>query len=161
MADIMHLLTPRSRTHAMAFAKAVTAGSLAGAGPMMLLTVPLGMVLILQDTSSNLLTALRMMFLPLMVSAPVVLASSVLVGIPTFLVLRRKGLETKAVYAVAGTVIGIAISVITNVAMGGEAGGILMNLGALAGGVTGWSWWHWGRRHYVLAPAANDVVPRV
>lgn len=158
MADIMHLLTPRSRTHAMAFAKAVTAGSLAGAGPMMLLTVPLGMVLILQDTSSNLLTALRMMFLPLMVSAPVVLASSVLVGIPTFLVLRRKGLETKAVYAVAGTVMGI---VITNIAIGGEAGGILMNLGALAGGVTGWSWWHWGRRHYLLAPAANDVMPRV
>lgn len=80
MADTIHLPTPGARTHAWAFAKAVAAGSLAGAGPMMLLTVPLGMFFILQDTSSNLLDGLKMMFLPLMVSAPVVLASSVLVG---------------------------------------------------------------------------------
>lgn len=159
MANTMPSLTPAPRALIWAFAKAVAAGSLAGAGPMMLLTVPLGLFLAAQGTPPDILVGLKTMFLPLMVSTPVVLGSSVLIGVPTFLILRHRNLETQTVYAIAGTIMGAVAPVIMNLAMGGEAGGILLNLGALAGGVTGWSWWYWGRRPFLTAQDTGDLTP--
>lgn len=160
MTDVGYDRRTMSRIHVWGFVKAVAAGSLAGAAPMMLMTVPIGLFMALQGTWSEVLVGLRIMFLPLMVSTPVVLVSSVLIGIPTFLLLRRKGLETPTAYAVAGAVMGIVVTICFDLVAGGEASGLLLNLGALAGGVTGWSWWRWGRRPAISAskPSDPDVI---
>jgi len=147
MHDLDERKTRGSRDLAWAFVRAVAMGSLAGAGPMMLLTLPLGVVVMVQDPSSTgIATGLKAMFIPLMISTPVVLGSSLLLGIPTFLFLRSRGMETRETYAIVGAVMGIAVTIAMNLVMGDEPGGVFMYLGALAGGVTGWSWWRWTGR---------------
>ncbi len=131
-------------SNVLAFIRAVLTGSFAAAAPGLLATVPLGVVLLfdLHDPMGG-LRAFPIMFAPLIIAFPCVLAGSFLVGIPATLVLGAMGKELGQYYVALGTLFGALPFVVIAILFAEDAPGTvaaLSALGALGGGVTGWVW---------------------
>lgn len=105
---------PSHPSAAQAFLKAVACGTLAGAAPMLLVTVPLAVAGLVSDGGFKdggfVVDSLYLATLPIMVSFVIVFISSVVVGIPAALMLRRLQLESKAIYTFAGGLAGLLIA---------------------------------------------------
>ena len=85
------------------FARAVWWGSLAGAAPFLLFTIPLGISAIDgSDPVSGLLVALS----PLMITGTIVLGATFLIGLPMTAMLSQSGREHQRHYATVGLVAG-------------------------------------------------------
>lgn len=133
------------------FAKSVMVGALAGAGPMLFITVliaagslPKGL-----NGDGNLLPSLWLALLPLIVSTPLVLGASLCVGLPLTYVLRRKGWESLNAYCGAGALVGFLLPIVILLIMAAPAGYWMALLGAFSGVVTGRTWWITAREPYV------------
>ncbi|MDP3905711.1 hypothetical protein [Novosphingobium sp.] len=145
------------RVAVIAFAKAVLTGAFAAAVPFLLLTVPLGLMLLFDfgDPMGG-LNGLLIAAAPLIVTLPIVLGASILIGLPLTYLLRRSGREQGHHYVAAGAFFGGALPSALSL-MAGEAASVaslyLALPGALGGALTGWSW---GRHRDTLIAARNS-----
>jgi hypothetical protein len=76
----------------------------------------------------------------------ITLCASIVVGLPTALLLRKRSLETKAMFIVTGAVFGAVIALIlVPVVLGAKditiSYSIFIPLCAVSGSVTAWTWW--------------------
>ena len=144
------------RVAVIAFAKAVLTGAFAAAAPFLLLTVPLGLMLAFDfgdpmGGASGLLIAAA----PLIVTLPIVLGASILIGLPLTYLLSRAGRDHGELYVVAGLFFGGILPVAISILAGQEEAGLFSFVipGSLGGAVTGWSW----GRHRDALIAARDT----
>lgn len=129
-----------------AFLLAVVAGSLAAAAPALLITVPLGLMMVFDDGHLN---GLAIMFAPFVISFPCVLIASLLIGLPLTTVLAWMGRERVEFYVIAGLIIGpVPFLVLMFQADGSSDLAFAAACGAIGGAVTGWVW---GRHRDELA----------
>lgn len=124
------------------FAKAVLFGTAVAAGPMLLLTIPLGILYFAYDLDpvSVFWESLRLAILPLAVAFPLVLSSSLLIGIPVTVTLRKIRRETSKLYVICGASFGFVVPIIILTIGRAPAGYWMSLLGALGGAATAWSW---------------------
>lgn len=141
-----------------AFLKAVAIGTLAGAGPMLVMTVILAIVLSFDKvrTVADLADMVSFALLPVLIAAPIVFAASILFGLPLKLVLRRNGWERGSRYIGAGVAIGGVLPPLALWIAGAPAGYWMAFLGMIAGGATARSWW---RDRAGALTAANSPLP--
>jgi len=137
------------RRYVWPFTRSVLAGSVAGAAPMMVLTVPLGLFIAFSEDRPS-WVGLQMAMLPLMVSTCFVAVGATLVGLPARWIMRRHGVETQLNYVLAGAGCGALFPLVVSLVTRDEASSMMANFGAIAGAVTGWTWW----RSVNTAPAA-------
>ena len=131
------------RVAVIAFAKAVLTGAFAAAAPFLLVTVPLGLILLFDfgdpmGGARGLLIAVA----PLIVTLPIVLGASILIGLPLTYLLSRAGRDQGELYVVAGLFFGGILPVAISI-LAGQAADALFYFaipGSLGGAVTGWSW---------------------
>lgn len=127
------------KAHVVAFFRAVGIGALAGAGPVLLLTFPLGL-LSSGDPNGNIF-GIWIAILPLVVSFSADLCASVFVGLPTFYFLKETNTESVERYTSVGFFAGglpsIAFALLDTSSFFIVTVGIL---GVVAGGVTGNIW---------------------
>jgi hypothetical protein len=121
-----------------AFGQAVVFGSLAGALPGFLITVP---VALLTDFGEGGLSGLLLLISPIMIAAPMVLAGCLLIGLPfTFLLVRLRQ-ERGRYYLLAGFLTGATpFTILMLMPDTGNLVGLLSVAGALGGAVSGWVW---------------------
>lgn len=125
-----------------AFFRAVFVGTLAGAWMPLIITVLIGLGLLFDllngqgDAWAPLLVAMA----PLMITFPIVLGSSVLIGLPTAWILRRLDFETKEAYLSVGIIAGSLVPLIILNLMEAEDGWWMALLGAFSGGMTAATW---------------------
>ena len=139
------------------FARAVWWGSLAGAAPFLLFTLPLGLSAISgTDPASGLLVA----FSPLIISGTIVLGAAFVIGLPMTTVFSQSGREFQRHYAMAGLIAG---ALVPNFLMVGFLGGWDLAAalwftvpGMIAGTVTGLVWGKW--REALADDAASDLA---
>ncbi len=128
------------------FAKAVLIGTLAAAMLPLCLTVPLGL-----SEHDDPRTSLYIAALPLIVAFPVVLGASTLIGLPAFLVLKRRNAETIENYLRVGVLAGLLLP-LASILPSGAFGGIwFCALGAFSGGVTAEIWARWREQEIARA----------
>lgn len=127
-----------------AFATAVIRGGIAAA----MLPTALVMMMLIGSVLSNpvdrndLIAAVGLLLLPFAVAVLVIAASSMLIGLPVTMILRRTGLETAFNYAFAGGACGFAIPLIWGaMTAAGRPDLSLALLGAVGGTVTARTWW--------------------
>lgn len=145
------------RVAVIAFAKAVLTGAFAAAAPFLLLTVPFGLVALFDfgDPMGGARGLLIAAVFPLIITLPIVLAASILIGLPLTYLLSRAGRDQGERYVVAGLFFGgvlpVAISIL---ALADVSVSLFYSAlpGALGGAVTGWSW---GRHRDALIAARN------
>ena len=126
------------------FLKSVLLGAAAGAAPALVFTLPLGAMGLASGGfmgNGSLLPPLWIGFLPLIVAAPLVLAASVIFGLPLTAILKRRNLESSAAYTGAGAGLGFMTVPILLLLMSAPEGYWMACLGALSGAVTGRVWW--------------------
>lgn len=137
-----------------AFASAVGWGAFAGAAPYFVLTVPMGLVVLFGDNlGPNRLVGLYFMVLPLLISLPIVMVASMVLGLPLTAFLSRLGKETGQTYVVCGFLFGAIPFIVLILSIGEFGAGIFAFSGGLGGAVTGWVW---GRHRDHLA---NERLP--
>ncbi len=138
-----------------AFARAVGWGGFAGAAPFLMISIPLGIgTLFSGDPGNAWWTGFFVIGLPLLVSLPIVLAASLLLGLPLTAFLSSMGKETGQTYVVGGFLFGAA-PFITLVLWLGEFGASFWALpGSFGGAVTGWVWGRY--RDELLAEQSSD-----
>lgn len=145
-----------------AFVRAVLYGALAAAAPVLVVTVTLGIASMLDGGwrgDGKLAPSLWLAVLPLVVTLPLVLAASLLVGLPLTMLLRRFGRESELAYTTCGAVAGCLIPIGGLLAMAAPSGHWTALLGAFGGAVTGRTWWSAARTRDVRqtsAPRAPD-----
>ena len=146
------------RVAVIAFAKAVLTGAFAAAAPFLLVTVPLGLILLFDfgdpmGGARGLLIAVA----PLIVTLPIVLGASILIGLPLTYLLSRAGRDQGELYVVAGLFFGGILPVAISILAGQAAGGLFYFAipGSLGGAVTGWSW---GRHHDAQKIARHSEI---
>ncbi len=126
-----------------AFVRAVLAGSLAGAGLPLVLTVLIA-VASLPDGGihgpGSIEQTLWLAILPLLIAFPVVFVASVVVGLPVALLLGRTGRQSMTAYCLIGGGAGFVIPLIALLFVGAPAGYWIALLGLLGGTVTGYVW---------------------
>jgi hypothetical protein len=124
------------------FAKAVLFGTAVAAGPMLFFTVPIGILNFAYDLQPlNVLWAsLWLAILPLAVAFPLVLSSSLLIGIPVSVTLRKMKRETSKLYVICGASFGFVVPIIILAIWRAPAGYWMSLLGALGGAATARSW---------------------
>lgn len=122
------------------FARAVGWGSLAGASPLLLISIPVGIgTLFPANSGSEWWSGIFVVFVPLLVVVPIVLAASVVFGLPLTAWLSRTGVERGQHYVTAGLLLGaIPLFILFNEIM--VLAALLSFGGTLGGGVTGWVW---------------------
>ncbi|MBD8555875.1 hypothetical protein IFT84_15305 [Rhizobium sp. CFBP 8762] len=124
------------------FLKAVLFGTLAGAGPILLITVTFAL-LSLPDGGikgpGSLPQTLQMVFLPLAVAFPIVLVSSLVFGIPVTFILRRLRAESSNTYTFTAGFIGMLIPLAG--CLWWDVQDWICLLGFFSGAVTGSVWW--------------------
>ena len=139
-----------------AFVRAVLYGALAAAAPVLVVTVTLGIASMLDGGwrgDGKLAPSLWLAVLPL------VLAASLLVGLPLTMLLRRFDRESERAYTTCGAVAGCLIPIGGLLAMAAPSGHWTALLGAFGGAVTGRTWWSAARTRDVRqtsAPRAPD-----
>ena len=126
-----------------AFGKAVGAGTIAGGGPYFLFTAALAVGDFFSpiDGKANLARDFYLAVLPLLVTFPVVLLSSALIGIPTAAILGR-GTDRLRQYVLVGVTAGLLIPLIV-LRIAGAEWGVAFGMGlygTLSGGVTALIW---------------------
>lgn len=130
-----------------AFAKSVLIGSLVGAAPFLAFTLLLAASSLPEgiNGAGSLPATLWLAILPLVVSLPLVLGASTVIGLPLTFVLRRKGWESSAAYVGVGGAFGLLIPIAGLLMMEAEGGYFTALLGAVSGAVTGRVWWRSAR----------------
>ena len=148
-----------------AFAKAVLTGACAAAAPFLVLTVPIGLAALFDfgDPMGG-LNGLLIAAAPLIVTLPIVLGASILIGLPLTYLLSRAGRDQGELYVVAGLFFGGVLPVAISI-LAGQAADALFYFaipGSLGGAVTGWSW---GRHRDALNLARHaeqaDLEPTI
>lgn len=138
------------------FARAVWWGSLAGAAPFLLFTLPLGISAMSDsDPASGLLVA----FSPLMITGTIVLGAILAIGLPLTALLSQSNREFQRHYATAGLVAGALLPSLILLQFEDWAIGVGMFLaipGMIAGTVTGLVWGKWRE---ALADEAASAEP--
>lgn len=123
-----------------AFARAVGWGSLAAAAPFFLISVPIGMSSLFNDNyGSEWWLVIYFMLVPLVVTLPIVLTASLVIGLPLTALLSESGAEKGQHYVAAGVLIG-AVPLFILFGEVVSAAAMLSVGGALGGGVAGWVW---------------------
>jgi hypothetical protein len=124
------------------FAKAVLFGTAVAAGPMLLLTIPLGILYFAYDLDpvSVFWESLWLAILPLAVAFPLVLSSSLFIGIPVTVTLRKFKRETSKLYVICGASFGFVVPISILTIWRAPAGYWMSLLGALGGAAAAWSW---------------------
>lgn len=137
-----------------AFLKSVAAGSLAGAGPVLIFTMLLAVVSLPEGINGpgSLLATLWLAILPLVVSAPIVLVASIVIGLPLTYVLHRQNRESAATYIGWGAAFGFIIPIVVLIWIAAQSGYWIALLGAASGGITGRTWWISARQGNVSYP---------
>lgn len=137
------------------FAKSVLFGALAGAAPMLIFTTVLAIGSLPEGVNGdgNLLPSLKLAILPLVVSLPLVLGASIVIGLPLTAILKRKGWESGMVYIATGAVAGFILPIVILLLLHAPAGYWTAHLGAVGGAVTGRTWWTSAREPF--APAVE------
>ena len=125
------------------FLKSVLAGALTSAAPLMLMTLPLGIMTLpgIDPRNGDVWKAVRLMFLPLAVSLPVAFVGALLIGLPVAMAMRRRGLESEMAYTFAGGAAGALVALPLVLVAGGGGGFVFVSLGTIAGLATGYTWW--------------------
>ena len=77
------------------FGRAILAGTLAGGGPFLVLSIPMG---VLQIIDGDVLTGLTTAAFPVGIAGGLVLASALLLGLPLTAILRATGRECPKTY---------------------------------------------------------------
>jgi hypothetical protein len=125
------------------FCKAVGAGTIAGGGPYLFLTVPLAVGDLFSpiDGTPNVFRDLYLAGLPVLVALALVLSGSIVIGIPTAMILR-KGPDQLGRYVLIGITTGLLIPLLGSRVAGAEWGpAVGMGIfGAVSGGVTALTW---------------------
>lgn len=111
--------------------------------PLALLAI--GMIL----SDGNFLRAIYAVLFPFVVAFPLVLGSSVAIGLPVTFFLKKMGWENVSSYVCAGVLAGFFVPIAILLIGNAEAGYPLALLGALSGGVTARICWVSGREPYV------------
>lgn len=148
------------RVAVIAFAKAVLTGAFAAAAPVLVLTVPFGLVALFDfdDPMGGARGLLIAAVFPLIITLPIVLGASILIGLPLTYLLSRAGRDQGELYVVAGLFFGGVLPVAISILAGQAAGGLFYFAipGSLGGAVTGWSW---GRYRDALNLARHTEHP--
>jgi hypothetical protein len=126
------------------FAKAVGIGALAGASPGLIVTIPIGLMILFdfEDPMGG-LNAIPLALAPLIVSFPLVLAASLLLGLPLTFLLTKSGRESESAYGIGGCLLGgIVMAFLLFIAEWRLSGGMLLGciFGMVGGSVTGIIW---------------------
>lgn len=127
-----------------AFARAVLIGTLAGAWLPMTVTIliTLGTLPDGLNGDGRLWQSFWFAVAPITVTLPIVLASCVLLGLPTAWLLKRFNAESKLNYILVGAVAGFVIPLAILLWMNAQDGWWLALLGSFSGGATAASWSH-------------------
>jgi hypothetical protein len=130
-----------------AFVRAVLAGVLAGASLPVLLSCGVAVAILpdVMNGKARVLSFLWLLVLPVVVTIPLVLMGSVLIGLPATLLLAKRGRESDAAYMLTGAVGGLLIPLLALLLMKAPSGYWLSLIGAFSGVVTGHTWWACGR----------------
>jgi len=126
-----------------AFLRAWAAGTLAGGGPVMLMTVPMGVWSI---AGGHVFSGLFLAVLPLLIAGAATLTAMVVIGLPITALLHSKKKECPRIYGLAGAIFGFIIPPIVLVTFENAdevfstASAIFCIFGALAGTVTAVIW---------------------
>lgn len=132
----------RARLPMRPFVKSVLFGALAGAAPMLVLTVFIAIGLLADGVKvGGMLPLLWLAVLPLVVSIPLVFAASILVGLPLTFLLKRRLRESASAYISVGAFVGFVVPIAILLLMEAPAGYWMALLGAVGGAVTGRTWW--------------------
>jgi hypothetical protein len=125
------------------FAKAVMVGSLVGAVLPLCISVPVAVDDFAHPLTGhvNSLNDVYLAALPLIVSLSIVLASSLVVGLPVSWLLRRLHAESLEAYGSIGAVFGVLIPIGLLLLFRAEGGYWLAVLGAFSGVATALTWW--------------------
>ncbi|MFT4253961.1 MAG: hypothetical protein QM608_15935 [Caulobacter sp.] len=108
----------------------------------------------------DLWAALFVATLPLLISFACVLAGGLVIGLPTSLILKRRGAETVEAYSGLGALFGAVLPLVLALAAGGSGGAVAFSgLGVLGGGTAGYVWWRSGRPKVVDQAEAAGAEP--
>ncbi|WP_294322488.1 hypothetical protein [uncultured Sphingomonas sp.] len=127
------------------FCKAVLAGSFTAAAMPLFFAILLTLRS-LPDGGINgpgsIGASLYLAILPLLVTTPIVLLASILIGLPLALFLRRSGRESTFAYCAAGGIAGFVIPSAGLLLLGLDALGCFLmgGLGMVSGAMTGYVW---------------------
>jgi hypothetical protein len=129
----------------MRFLKAVLVGTLYGASIPFYLTALMGIGLMVWpgNAHSTLVGIFTIMVAPIFIVFPIVLAASILLGVPTVFVLKRIGHESDEIYTLLGALAGAAIPILGGLAIGGQMLWqfvLLCGPGMLGGAATARAW---------------------
>lgn len=131
------------------FCKAVLAGSFTAAAMPLVFTI-LFALSSLADGGINgpgsMGASLYLAILPLLLTTPVVLLASILIGLPLTLFLRRSGRESTLAYCTAGGIAGFLIPSVGMLWLDASAGFWIAGLGMVSGAMTGHVWFSQVRR---------------
>ena len=132
------------------FIKSVLFGAFAGAAPMLIITsvIAIGTLADGWNGGSRFFAKLWIGILPLVISLPLVLGASIVVGLPLTAVPKRSGRESESAYIFAGAIVGFALPIMILMLAAAPAGYWMAALGSLAGAVTGRTWWISGRKFH-------------
>jgi Na+-driven multidrug efflux pump len=125
-----------------AFSKAVLLGTLAGGALPMCFTLPIAIGSYLESFSGEpqLGPAVYLAGLPLWISFALVLASSIVVGLPAHLILRKTQRVSRTYYVSIGAIAGFLVPLAVLFAIEAVAGFWMALLGAFSGAITALSW---------------------
>lgn len=125
------------------FCKAVLAGSFTAAAMPLFFTILFALLSFADRGISgpgSMGASLYLMILPLLVTTPIVLVASILIGLPLTLFLRRNGRESTPAYCAAGGIAGFLLPIAGLLWLGAPDGFWIAGLGAISGAVTGYVW---------------------
>ena len=129
-----------------AFAKSVLLGTVAGAAPVCAVTFAIALALAVDGGGgTGLFPLLWLALLPVVVTLPLVLAASIVFGLPLTALLKRLEGETGATYVVCGAAIGFVIPLAILLMIRAPAEYWTVTLGAFSGAVTAHTWWRSAR----------------
>lgn len=126
-----------------AFFKSVVFGALAGAAPILIFTTVLSLVSLPEGLNGDgrLFPSLWLAILPLVVSFPLVLGASIIIGLPFTAFLKYRKWESSAAYIGGGAAFGFVLPPTILLIGEAPAGYWMALLGAVGGAVTGRTWW--------------------
>ncbi|MET0370530.1 MAG: hypothetical protein ABW039_04035 [Sphingobium sp.] len=104
------------------------------------------------NEGGRLFPSLWLAILPFVVSLPLVLAASIIVGLPLTALLQRRGWECASAYISVGAIVGFVLPIAILLLMAAPAGYWMALLGAVGGAVTGKTWWMSAREPLVSYP---------
>lgn len=137
-----------------AFVKSVLIGALASAAPFLVITTFVASFMLGDRTPLH--DMLWIAILPLAITLPLVLACSLLIGLPLTALLHRFGKESAAAYIVVGLIAGALVPTLFLGIVGAPSGWWIGLIGGFGGFVTARTWWVEGREPIMLAALTDD-----